>query len=129
MNSFSDQFRRFRHMSILAISNFGIFGNLFVLVFLLASCGTPGRPLPPSLNIPKPVHDLQAARKSDVVILSWTSPQQTTDGALVGKGGKVIVRRALENQPAEVIRELPLPPASKSDQGQTANFKESLAGM
>src|SRR5258707_7023548 len=99
MNFFSDQFRRFRHMSILAISNFGIFGNLFILVCLLASCGTPGRPLPPSLNIPRPVHDLQAARKSDVVLLSWTSPQQTTDGAMLSKPGKIIVRRAAgENQ-------------------------------
>ncbi len=100
-------------MSILAISNFGIFGNLFVLVFLLASCGTPGRPLPPSLNIPRPVHDLQAARKSDVVVLSWTSPQQTTDGALVSKPGKTIVRRATGESPPVVVRELPLLPASQ----------------
>jgi len=105
------------------------FISVLLLICGLVACGSPGAPLPPSLNIPKPVHDLQAARKSDVVILSWTSPQQTTDGALVGKGGKVIVRRALENQPAEVVRELPLPPASKSDQGQSANFKESLAGL
>jgi len=126
MNSFSDQFRRFRHMPILAISNFGIFGNLFVLVSLLASCGTPGRPLPPSLNIPRPVHDLQAARKSDVVVLSWTSPQQTTDGALVSKAGKTIVRRATGESPPVVVRELPLPPASKGAQEQ-GTFRESLA--
>src|SRR5258707_15180069 len=105
------------------------FISVLLLICGLVACGSPGAPLPPSLNIPKPVHDLQAARKSDVVIVSWTSPQQTTDGALVGKGGKIIVRRALENQPAEVVGELPLPPASKSDQGQTANFKESLAGL
>jgi hypothetical protein len=41
----------------------------------------------------------------------------------------VIVRRALENHPAEVIGDLPLAPASKSDQGQTANFKESLTEL
>src|SRR5258708_26362665 len=126
MNSFSDPVRRFRHMSILAISNFGIFGNLFVLVFLLASCGPPGRPLPPSLNIPRPVHDLQAARKSDVVVLSWTSPQQTTDGALVSKPGKTIVRRATGESPPVVVRELPLLPASKGAQEQ-GTFRESLA--
>ncbi|MBZ5524227.1 MAG: hypothetical protein LAP21_18485 [Acidobacteriia bacterium] len=115
----------------MAITNFGNYGNLFALPALafIVACGSPGAPLPPSLNIPKPVHDLQAARKSDVVVLSWTSPQQTTDGALVSKPGKVIVRRAVENQPPAVIRELPLPPASRSNQGQTINFKESLAGL
>jgi hypothetical protein len=121
-----------RRFPILAITNFGIFGNLFILAvlsILLTSCGTPGRPLPPSLNIPRPVHDLQAARKSDVVLLSWTSPQQTTDGALLSKPGKIIVRRATgENQTPVVIRELPLTPASKSAQGQVT-FKESLAGL
>src|SRR6267142_5342949 len=129
MNSSNEQFRRCCRFPILAITNFGIFGNLFVLVFLLASCGTPGRPLPPSLNIPRPVHDLQAARKSDVVLLSWTSPQQTTDGALLSKPGKIVVRRAAgENQTPVVIQELPLTPASKSAQGQVI-FKESLAGL
>lgn len=117
-------------MSILAISNFGIFGSLFVLALLLASCGAPGRPLPPSLNIPRPVRDLQAARKSDVVVLSWTSPQQTTDGALVSKPGKVIVRRATtEGRAPVVIRELPLLPASKDAQRESLTFKESLAGL
>ena len=124
-------FAPWRQSTILAIANFGNYGNLIVLLSLtlIIACGSPGAPLPPSLNIPKPVHDLQAARKGDAVMLSWASPQQTTDGALVGKGGKIIVRRAIENQPAEVIRELPLPPALKSDQGQTANFQESLAAM
>ena len=105
------------------------FLSVLLLICGLAGCGAPGAPLPPSLNIPKPVVDLQAARKSDVVVLTWTSPQQTTDGALVSKPGKVIVRRAVESQPPVVIRELPLPPASKSDQGQTVNFKESLADL
>src|SRR6267142_190666 len=126
MNSSNEQFRRCCRFPILAITNFGIFGNLFILVCLLASCGTPGRPLPPSLNIPRPVHDLQAARKSDVVVLSWTSPQQTTDGALVSKAGKTIVRRATGESPPVVVRELPLPPASKGAQEQ-GTFRESLA--
>lgn len=116
-----------RRFPILAISNFGNFGILVALAILLTSCGTPGRPLPPSLNIPRPVHDLQAARKSDVVVLSWTSPQQTTDGALVSKPGRIVIRRAIGNQTPETIRELPLAPASKAASAQLT-FKESLAG-
>jgi len=130
MNSSNEQFRRCCRFPILAITNFGIFGNLFILVCLLASCGTPGRPLPPSLNIPRRVNDLQATRKSDVVVLSWTSPQQTTDGALVSKPGMIIVRRTTgDNQTPVVVRELQLPPASKGAQGQSLTFKESLAGL
>lgn len=103
--------------------------SVLVIICGLVACGSPGVPLPPSLNIPKAVHDLKAVRKSDVVVLSWTSPQQTTDGALVTRPGKVIVRRAVENQPPVIIREIPMPAASKADQGQSGNFKESVADL
>src|SRR5438132_13550719 len=46
---------------------------------LLAACGTPGPPLPPSLELPKPVTDLRAARKSDKVYLAWSPTTQTTE--------------------------------------------------
>src|SRR5439155_897074 len=46
---------------------------------LLAACGTPGPPLPPSLELPKPVTDLRAARKSDKVYLAWSPATQTTE--------------------------------------------------
>lgn len=48
---------------------------------LLAGCGTPGAPQPPSLRLPKPVSDLEAIRKGDDVYLRWTVPTKTTDGA------------------------------------------------
>ena len=108
---------------------FKIFASAFLLWSLSIGCGSPGAPLPPSLNIPRPVTDLRAARKSDMVVLSWTSPQRTTDGTLVTKPGKVIVERAVGSQPPVVLRELPLPPASKSDQGETVNFNESLSEL
>jgi hypothetical protein len=46
---------------------------------LLAACGTPGAPRPPSLLLPRPVEDLTATRKGDRVTLAWTAPRQSTD--------------------------------------------------
>jgi hypothetical protein len=46
---------------------------------LLTGCGTPGIPLPPSLELAKPVADLHAMRKGNKVYLTWTTPTQTTD--------------------------------------------------
>jgi hypothetical protein len=45
----------------------------------LVGCGTPGAPLPPSLNLPDPVSDLSADRNGDVVKLTWTMPAKNTD--------------------------------------------------
>jgi hypothetical protein len=50
-------------------------------IVLLANCGTPGAPLPPELELPKPVTDLRAARKGDHVFLTWTVPSKTTEHA------------------------------------------------
>lgn len=50
-----------------------------VLAGALAGCGTPGAPLPPSLNLPDPVTDLTAVRAGSQVSLSWTNPQKNTD--------------------------------------------------
>lgn len=44
-----------------------------------AGCGTPGAPLPPSLNLPDRVSDLAAARTGDQVALTWTMPSRNTD--------------------------------------------------
>jgi hypothetical protein len=49
------------------------------LAVVLAGCGTPGAPLPPSLNLPDRVTDLSAARVGSKVSLSWTVPKKSTD--------------------------------------------------
>lgn len=49
------------------------------LLILVAGCGTPGAPQPPSLRLPKPVEDLKAVRQGDKVMLTWTAPAETTD--------------------------------------------------
>jgi hypothetical protein len=46
---------------------------------LLAGCGSPGVPLPPSLELARPVSDLRAVRKGNTVYLTWSAPEATTD--------------------------------------------------
>jgi hypothetical protein len=71
----------------------------------LVGCGSPGVPLPPSLELPKPVSDLRAVRKADKVYLSWTMPTQTTDGQTIHRLGPVQICRATDN----VIKECRAP--------------------
>jgi hypothetical protein len=52
---------------------------ILLLAALFSGCGTPGVPLPPSLELPQPVQDLRASRKGDTVSLVWTVPHETTD--------------------------------------------------
>src|SRR5216684_477676 len=93
------------------------FISLICAVLLcLTGCGTPGAPQPPSLNIPKPVRDLQAARKGDTITLTWTNPTETTDGALVRRTGKIFLGRGCTATQSATpvttspLREVPLAP-------------------
>lgn len=96
----------------------------------LPGCGTQGAPQPPSANIPQATTDLRAGRKGDTVTLTWTAPQETTDGALVHRSGKMIVRRTIsENPSATVVAELPLPLATKSQQPQVESTKDSVTPL
>lgn len=59
----------------------------YIAILLLGvclGCGTPGIPLPPSLELPEPVQDLRASRKGDKVHLAWTVPRETTDRTTLG---------------------------------------------
>ncbi len=103
---------------------------LSLVLLFLAGCGTQGAPQPPSLNIAKAVTDLKAVRKGETVTLTWTAPDETTDGALVHHSGKMIVRRTTgEGQPVSVITELPLPPAHKSQQSRAEMLKDSISDL
>jgi hypothetical protein len=62
---------------------------------LLVSCGAPGVPIPPALELAKPVTDLRAARKGDKVYLAWTVPAKTTDRQTVRHLGATRVCRSL----------------------------------
>ena len=54
-------------------------GVAVVALFVLAGCGSPGIPLPPSLELARPVSDLRAVRKANTVYLTWSAPEATTD--------------------------------------------------
>jgi hypothetical protein len=70
-------------------------GILAAATALLTACGTPGVPLPPSLELAKPVTDLRAVRKGDKVYLAWTEPTQTTDRQNIRHMGLTSVCRGL----------------------------------
>ena len=53
------------------------------LAFGLAGCGTPGAPMPPTLNLPDPVSDLRAVRTGNEVLLTWKMPKKSTDKLLL----------------------------------------------
>lgn len=61
-----------------------------VLAFL-SGCGSPGVPLPPSLELARPVSDLHAVRKGSNVVLSWTPPSRTTDGHNITHPGETAI--------------------------------------
>jgi hypothetical protein len=54
-------------------------GTALLLCAVLAGCGTPGAPQPPSLNLPAAVADLAAVRTGNQVTLTWTMPKRNTD--------------------------------------------------
>lgn len=51
--------------------------------FVLAGCGTPGAPQPPSLNLPVAVTDLAASRAGNQITLTWNMPKRSTDKLLL----------------------------------------------
>ena len=88
----------------------------------LTACGTPGAPMPPSLELPRPVEDLTASRKGNQVTLTWTPPTRTTDAQNVRfkKLGPVSVCRGVNEFPMARCNPLvgqispaPLPAAEK----------------
>jgi hypothetical protein len=64
-------------------------------VGVCCGCGTPGAPLPPSLELARPVRDLRAVRKANKVTLTWTAPTQTTDQQNIRHVGVTQICRSL----------------------------------
>jgi len=71
---------------------------------LLTGCGTPGIPLPPSLELAKPVTDLHAMRKGNKVYLTWTTPTQTTDHQTIRHPGVTRVCRNITSATAPELK-------------------------
>lgn len=93
---------------------------LLFAVASLAGCGTPGAPLPPSLELSRPADNLTAVRKGNKVYLTWTAPTQTTDGQNV---------RAKRMGPAQVCRAVGIFPMTtcSQDVGQIPATEIQLA--
>jgi hypothetical protein len=67
-----------------------------VLARIVAGCGSPASPQPPSLYLPIPVTDLSAARTGSTVQLAWTMPKRTTDKMTLRHPISAAVCRATE---------------------------------
>jgi len=63
---------------------------------VLVACGAPGVPVPPTLELARPVSDLRAARKGDNVYLVWTVPAKTVDRQTVRHPGPTRICRSLK---------------------------------
>src|SRR6266481_5409009 len=98
---------------------------------LLASCGSPGVPLPPSLELPRPVTDLHAARKGDKVHLTWSASTQTTDRHNIKHPGPIQICRNAGSTihqcgtPVAKI-EFPKPPAGKREPKVQMSYTDQL---
>ncbi len=72
-----------------------------LLTLALAGCGTPGAPMPPTLNLPAPVTNLTAVRAGNQVSLSWTNPQKNTDKLVMKENVSVWICRKEGLSPCE----------------------------
>jgi hypothetical protein len=72
------------------------------LALLVTGCGTPGAPLPPSLNLPDPVNDLTAVRTGNQIALTWTMPKRNTEKMLLKNSYPVRICRKEAGSPCEV---------------------------
>jgi len=98
------------------------FRNAKLALSLLASawliaCGSPGVPIPPSLELPRPVANLRASRKGDKVTLTWSTPTKTTDQHNIRRSGVVDICR--DTAPMKRCVEIGQVPFAKPSAGRT----------
>jgi len=93
----------------------------------LVACGIPGAPQPPSLELPRRVQDLRAARKGSTVALAWTTPRQTTDRKGIKHLGVTRICRAVDVvAPAVCVATAGTLPAAQTPLGAPASFTDTL---
>jgi hypothetical protein len=92
---------------------------------LLSACGSPGPPLPPSLELAHPVRDLHATRKGNVVTLTWTAPTKTTEGRNIRHSGSTEICRATESTKECGTPVAKLPPAKASESAKSGTNTQS----
>ncbi|HEY6446151.1 MAG TPA: hypothetical protein VIY53_06805 [Acidobacteriaceae bacterium] len=79
-----------------------------------AGCGAPAAPLPPTLNLPQPVRDLAAVRAGDIVHLTFSVPQKTTDKLPVRGPITATLCRSVDTGPCQPAGTLAIPAQAKS---------------
>jgi len=94
-------------------------------------CGWPGPPLPPSLQLPKPVNDLRATRQGNKVTLTWTEPTRTTEGQIIHHPGPTRICRNVGTSISECanpVGEVAPQAAAPTKEGKpvTATFTDRL---
>lgn len=88
---------------------------------LLAGCGMPAAPHPPSLKLPEPVTDLAAVRAGNQVTLTWTMPRRDTDKLLLkGNVAARVCRRSAGTTQCDTATTLSFAPAAD------ASFTDTL---
>ena len=85
-----------------------------LLVSIATGCGAPAAPQPPTLNLPQPVRDLAAKRAGNVVHLTFTVPQKTTDKLPVRGAMTAHLCRSVENGPCQAAGTLAIPAQEKA---------------
>ena len=103
-------------------------GPALLCLSLLSACGSPGVPLPPSLELARPVTDLRAARKGSTVTLTWTAPTKTTDGHNIRHAGPTEICRAAETmkQCSIPVAKLAPPKNVGATQGPSQTYTDTI---
>ncbi len=87
---------------------------------LLAGCGMPGPPQPPSLKLPKVVEDLDVQRVGRQVLLRWTGPSANTDKTRVEAGATAVVcRKSSPQGMCEKVGSVPNRPGAAMEYADT----------
>jgi hypothetical protein len=104
-----------------------------LLLSLLSACGSPGAPLPPSLELARPVRDLRATRKGNTVTLTWTAPTKTTEGRNIRHSGPTKICQATESMKECGAPLAKLPPARTPETGRsganTQTYIDSISSL
>jgi hypothetical protein len=87
---------------------------LLVCVMAVSGCGAPAAPLPPTLNLPQPVHDLAATRVGNTVHVTFSVPQKTTDKLPVRGAMTARLCRSVEGGPCQATVSVTIPAQQKS---------------
>jgi hypothetical protein len=101
---------------------------------LLSACGSPGPPLPPSLEVAHPVRDLHATRKGNAVTLTWTVPTKTTEGRNIRHSGSTEICRGTESMKECGTPVAKLPPAKASENAKsrvasTQSYTDNISSL